>query len=301
MSPSNAERVKIACAVEGEGYVRHCAAMLHSLLSRHPGAEVHYLHGEDTSARGRRRLREMVERLEGQITFHLIPDAWVDGLPVKGFTGKATWYRFFLPQLLAAESRVLYLDTDLLVLDSLAPLFALELGEHLVAAVSNVLQESDRGRGRWLGLPDDNAYFNAGVLLMNLRLMRAENTSESLLAWSRANSHQFGWRDQDALNVILHERRLALHPRWNCMNAIILFPWATEYFGEDAVAEARANPAIRHFEGPDANKPWHLLSDPEVRSLYRSHRQHTPWPRVRSTGRTPRNLLRYVRRPDRAD
>ena len=56
--------------------------------------------------------------------------------------------------------------------------------------------------------------------------------------------------------------------------------------------QARSDPAIRHFEGPSINKPWHYLCDHEMRELYRSLRQRTPWPRVRLEGRTPANLLR---------
>lgn len=288
--------IRVACAVEGEDYVRHCSAMLHSLIAQHSSGdvEIHYLYGPDTSERGRQQLRAMVERLGGTIEFHFIPDERVQGLPVEGFTGKATWYRLFLPELLPSVERVLYLDSDLLILDSLTELFELDLGGWVLGAVTNVPQRADLGRATWVGLPDDRAYFNAGVLLMNLELMRREGTVDGLLRWSVANAEKYGWRDQDALNVVLYKRRLPLHPRWNCMNSIIHFSWAADLCGAKAVEDARARPAIRHFEGPAWGKPWHLLSPPDMRRLYASHRRETPWPRVWPTGCTPRNLLRYV-------
>lgn len=84
------------------------------------------------------------------------------------------------------------------------------------------------------------------------------------------------------------------------MNSIILFPWAVDYFGAEAVKEAQEHPAIRHFEGPGANKPWHLLCKPDEHLLYMSHRSQTPWPKLRRSGRTPGNLLRYARQRNRA-
>jgi lipopolysaccharide biosynthesis glycosyltransferase len=290
--------ITVACAVEGEDYVRHCATMLHSLLARHePGRiHIHYLHGPESSARSRRKLAEMVKRQGGEIAFHAVPDEWVAEVPVKGFTGKATWYRSFLPAILPRLPRILYLDADLLVVDSLEPLFAIDLDGHLVAAVSNVPMKNDRGHWRAVGLPREGAYFNAGVLLMNLELMRNERTTEQVIRWGAEHGDSFGLRDQDALNAVLHERRLALEPRWNCMNSVIHFPWSAEILGAEKVEEARHTPAIRHFEGPEHAKPWHLLSPEDVRRLYVTHRRQTPWPRMRPTGCTPQNLIRYVRR-----
>ena len=271
--------------------------MLHSLLTQHPDGEarIAYLHGEDTSARGRRLLARMVERLDAEISFHSIPDRWLRGLPVKGFTGKATWYRLFLPQLLAGQDRVLHLDCDLLVLDSLRPLWHTDLLGNLVGAVTNIPMRENVGRAAQLGLANPSSYFNAGVLLMDLELMRREGISDQLVACGRRDPARVGWRDQDVLNLVLQRRRLPLAPRWNCMNSVMSFSWASEYFTEEELREARERPAIRHFEGPALNKPWHVLCEPANRRLYIQHRRQTPWPRVRPVGCTPGNLLSYVR------
>ena len=134
MSPSAPDTLRVACAVEGEGYVAHCAAMLHSLLVGNASSPVRvdYLHGADTSASGRAKLRSMVEAMGAEIVFQSVPDSWVRGLPTKDFTRKATWYRLFLPDLLPDAQRVIYLDADLLVLDS--------IGDFEVA-----VRESDEG------------------------------------------------------------------------------------------------------------------------------------------------------------
>ena len=83
------------------------------------------------------------------------------------------------------------------------------------------------------------------------------------------------------------------------MNAIVLFPRAAEVLGADAVAEARRDPAIRHFEGPDFNKPWHLLCEHPMREVYFAHRRQTPWPRVIPEGITIRNVTTRARRSAR--
>lgn len=271
--------------------------MLHSLLRRHAGLPVRidYLHGPDTSRGRRARLQAMVESLGGDIVFHHLDRDLTFGLPVTGYAGRATWYRTFLPELLPDAERVLYLDSDLLVLDSLLPLWHTSLEDHLLGAVSNVLQRHDFERPMKFGLPGKERYFNGGVMLMNLELMRSEHSSEFVLSYARENPELVGWWDQDALNAVLHDRRLDLPPRWNCTNSVMHFPWAEEYFTPAELDAARIHPAIRHFEGPAANKPWHLLCEPEGRRLYRDERRHTPWPRVWPDGASPANLLQWMR------
>jgi lipopolysaccharide biosynthesis glycosyltransferase len=286
-------RLDIACASEGAAYVVHTAAMVNSVIERNPGHDVrvHWLHGPELPERLRRRVEEW---LGERVVFHHVPDDRVEGLPTADFTRKATWYRIFLPELLPGVERVLQLDSDLLATDSLAPLWELELGDHHVAAVSNVLEPEYRDHPAALGLPEGQAYFNAGVLLMNLEAMRRDGCSDALLAYGRR--HQPMWRDQDALNAVLGTHRLELHPRWNVMNIFRFTDWAEAVFGAEAVEEARRDPGIRHFEGPDDNKPWHLMCERDGRELYFQHRRGTPWPRVRREGVTPRNVARKVRR-----
>ena len=275
--------IEVACAAEGREYVAHSAAMLHSLLGHHPRGEVriYYMHGPDVSARDERRLASMVEHAGGEIAFRRFADRELRGLPTRGFTRKATWYRVFLPELLPDSGKLLYLDSDLIVLGSLGELFHTDLAGHWVGAVTNVFQHNHLHRPAQLGLAGPEVYFNAGVLLMNLEEMRRDCCTEALLEYGRREAHRLEWRDQDALNVVLGGRRLPLHPRWNCMNSILVFESAKEVFGADAVQQARTNAAIRHFEGPDTNKPWHHLCEAELRELYLDHRRATPWPRPR--------------------
>lgn len=275
-------------------YVPHSAAMLHSALA-HGGADgihVHYVHGRDCSQRDRELLAGMVEENGGQISFLEVDEARAAGLPSWQYISATMWYRIFLPELLPDIDRILYLDVDVIVLDSLMPLWEVDLSEHYVGAVTNVFQANHMGRPAAVGFDDPRCYFNSGVLLMNLQLMRRDGISEELSAYARERAAQLEWPDQDALNAVLGRRRRPLHPRWNCMNSVLRFPWSAYAFGLEAVEDARRNPAIRHFEGPSVNKPWHYLCDGPLREAYLEHRRQTPWPELRLEGTTPANVAR---------
>jgi lipopolysaccharide biosynthesis glycosyltransferase len=287
----------VACAAD-EGYAPHSAAMLHSVMA-HAGESdlrIHYLHGPGFPQESAQRIREMAEAGGAAISFWEIADERIAGLPEMDFVTSAMWYRIFLPELLPEVDRVLYLDVDTIALDSLEPLWHVDLADSYVAAVTNVFYlRSHAQRPVELGIPATD-YFNSGVVLMNLDLMRRDDSARTLFDYAAGHATELAWPDQDALNVVLGKGRVPLHPRWNCMNSVLQFPWAADVFGAEAVEAARARPAIRHFEGPTINKPWHYGSESPMREVYFEHRRQTPWPRCRIEGKTPRNVLRRLTR-----
>ena len=265
----------VACAVDG-GYVPHSAALVHSVLANGGGEDVvvHYLHGADLRRRNRRRLGAMAADAGGTIVFHEIPSQRVAGLPVRDYFTIAMWYRIYLPELVAEADRVLYLDVDTIVAAPLPELFATDLDDAYVAAVENIPLPWLPNRAHDLGLP---AYFNSGVLLLNLDAMRADDRTRALEDSARSRAADLLWPDQDVLNIVLGERRVALHPRWNAMNALFAYPEGAQTFSAQMVEEALREPGIRHYEGPGANKPWHVDFPHPHGELYARHRA-AAWP-----------------------
>jgi lipopolysaccharide biosynthesis glycosyltransferase len=274
--------------------------MLHSVLRQAGDHEVrvHYLHGPRFEARHGELLARMVEAGGGSIVFHEVADSEVAGLPSASQFTVAMWYRVFLPELLPDAERVLYLDADTIAVDSIAPLWEADLTGHWLAAVTNVFQQNHMHRPAQLGL-EGSHYFNSGVLLLNLAEMRRDGCTARLVEYARSNP-DIEWPDQDTLNVVLGERRVELHPRWNFMNSMVRFPWAADVFGAETLAEARRTPAIRHFEGPAQNKPWHYMCDADQREAYFEHRRETPWPDCPLEDATPGNAVRRLVRRLRA-
>lgn len=287
--------LEVCCAAERR-YAPHSAAMLHSVIAN-AGAytvHVHYLVGPTFPRTAARRIGRMVDALGATITFTEVSHERIAALPNPGGFTQAMWYRLLLPELAPDADRMLYLDVDTLALADISLLWEIDLGGNLVAAVTNVFEQRYLDRPRELGLSGPEAYFNSGVMLFDLAAMRAERTQEQIVECAGSRPDLL-WPDQDALNMVLGGRRLPLHPSWNCMNSTLTFASAGDVYGAEAVAEAAARPAIRHFEGPIMNKPWHLLCDHPHRERYWRHRRATPWPLAIPTGVSPRNLWRRIR------
>lgn len=284
MAPLQTSVLDIACAAN-EAYVPHCAAMLHSALTVHDRGtiRVHFMPAPDVLDTTIDRLRAMTQAHGGSLVVHGGLHDEVADLPVMDRIPTVMWYRVFLPRLLPTTSRVLYLDCDTLVVDDLSALWEIDLEDSYLGAVDNAFEPGVERHAADLGLASAAEYFNSGVLLLNLDLMRADGATEAILDCARTRS--LVWPDQDALNLVLGQKRVRLEPRWNCMN-VLFYGNIPSSYDQDAARAAAACPAILHFEGPQMAKPWHYLNRHPRRSVYFAHRAATPWPDVNFDGRT---------------
>lgn len=251
--------------------------MLSSLVATNVegGLHVHLLHDGSLLAGDIDALRTIVSGAGGVLTARSGLDVRSSGLPASERFPIRAWYRIMLPAVLEELDRVLYIDADALIVGPLDELWRTELGSCLVGAVTNPLYAEMVPRIRTeLGLPDASRYFNSGMLLLNLSAWRSANVTEQLVQFVDAHPRLI-WPDQDALNGVLHEHRLHLHPRWNAMPG--LWELGRRYlpYAWDEREAARRDPAIVHFVGP--HKPWHYRSRHPYRSVYFRYLEQTPW------------------------
>ena len=166
--------IEVACATDS-AFLPHCATMLRSLLDHCDGrARIHLLHGEGIAADQLERISDMVVDEGCQLVPHLIDRGRLRG--ADRFAPTPSWYRILLPELLPDTEQVLYLDCDMIVTESLRPLWNSDLSRHSVAAVSAVFPWPEWGARHCaaLGIEDPRDYFVSGLMLMNLGRLRKE-------------------------------------------------------------------------------------------------------------------------------
>lgn len=124
-------------------------------------------------------------------------------------------HRLFAPSFLPESlDKIIYMDVDVVVLDSLRGLWNVDPGEAILAAVHDPnIRLSHR---RAIGLDDDYKYFNSGVLVMNLKKWREVNATDEMLKIAAEIKENIDFPDQDVLNVYCARHALTLAPKeWN--------------------------------------------------------------------------------------
>jgi lipopolysaccharide biosynthesis glycosyltransferase len=267
----------IACTIDNN-YIRHCAVMLKSLQLSNPkeSLSVYILHGVIDAAE-RARLAAYLGEFLPSVSFLQLDEQMLAGFPVFGHISLATYFRLLLPAALPhAVEKVLYLDSDLIVVDSLRDLWESSLEGNSIGAVEEHNQDFDRNR---LCLAEGSLVFNAGAMLIDLGRWRRENILANGLEFARTHPERIKHWDQDVLNSLLEARWRPLDWRWNALPHLWMHP---EYTAADTPlgrqAElARASPAVIHFAGSGVAKPWHHRCTHPWRQRYLEIRRQTPW------------------------
>ncbi len=248
--------IRIALCADAN-YAPHLATTLQSILVHNPDADldVHVL-CTDADPATRARIEQVAQAFGRTLNFHAPDSSSFSHLTVRGHFSHAVYLRLLLPDLLPDVSRLIYLDCDLLVEASLAPLWAVDVAGMACAGVP------EKGLAHRLGV---ERYVNSGVLLMNLDYWREHGTAGQCIEWLANNREQASFVDQDAINVVLANKIVFVDQAWNLNSA--------EELGPESLA---ANPQrILHFAGP--YKPWHLAYDFSLAEIYRKYRVATSW------------------------
>lgn len=283
------ETIQIALAADAT-YKRQLAVTLCSLAAAQQQSEcscaVTVLH-DGISASDRSRITACVRDRVG-ISWLQVDEGRTKGLHYSGSV--STMFRLLLPDLLPEADRVIYLDSDTVILSALDDLWKHDLGESLLGAVRDAASPWAAGLGmthwRDLGLDPGTAYFNAGVMVIPLATWRKEEVGQAALAKVRKAS--FVYEDQDALNAVAGGNWLQLPRRWNVQTADMLGQTAGWALMRAEIEAALADPAIIHYTRPA--KPWWIGSVNPRADLWFRYLDQTPWAGWRPPAR--RSLLR---------
>ncbi len=141
-------------------------------------------------------------------------------LHTRDYYSKSTYFRLFIPELYPSLDKALYLDCDIVVQSDIAELYDVELQDNLVGAVADgFVQKIPRLHGyvtERVGVRAPIDYFNAGVLLMNLKEMRKVGFEDRFIDLISKVTFEVA-QDQDYLNALCMDRRTVIGEEWNCM------------------------------------------------------------------------------------
>lgn len=166
-----------------------------------------------------------------------------------------TFYRLLIPQIIDRE-KCLYLDIDVICCGDIEELYSININKYLMAAVKApgyVNHPNKEVYSKKNNIPDMSKYVNAGVILMNLSMMREVLFVEKALD---RISNYYDSQDQDIINELCQERTLFIEPKYNLMIAQYfrdISDYGRMYTAEE-INEGWSAPLIIHFAGKD--KPW---------------------------------------------
>lgn len=156
----------------------------------------------------------------------------------------ATMFRLYICDLLKDINRVIYLDLDIIVCADLSKLNNVEINETGIAAFSSstIPGKSNSTSKMADGKVKFTKAFNAGVIVMDLKQLRANDFSKKV----KEIMGKYPYNDQVILNIYCNSKYTDIHPRYNILNT----------FGKayDIKSLLRTKDFILHYVS--SQKPW---------------------------------------------
>lgn len=247
----NKNEINVALCTD-DNYASHCAICVCSILENHKDCSCHiYILTTELNVANRNRFEQLSKVYNQQVEIISANDEIFKKLQVTNHLGRAMYLRFLLPQFVKS-SKLLYLDSDIIVRHSLCPLFEINMDGIACGVV-----EDQNGDDIRLHNPIKmfSRYFNSGVLLMNLDYWRENNIANKLMQWIENFPGQLACPDQDALNKVLEHKVIFLDYTYNFQQGFYgNLTWLRADKWE-SVHRALKDPTIVHFTAGE--KPWH--------------------------------------------
>lgn len=232
-----------------DNFIKFTAVSLHSMkknASRDRSYHIHVLH---TNVRQETQAQLLSMSEEGfLVTFDNV-SSYLDGLcetlPLRDYYSNTTYYRMFIAEMFPELDKAIYVDSDTIVQGDISRLYDYDVSEYDVGACHEQAMVQVDVYGSYveknLGI-DRNAFFNAGILLINCRRFRENKALEDFVRLLGIYNFRVT-QDEDYLNVICHDHVLWLPQSWN-----------TEVLGEIPYPIEEAD--IIHYIM--VAKPWHF-------------------------------------------
>lgn len=226
-----------------------------------------FLLGDNISPENKGLLQTTAKKYNRQVDVIDVPELHIPDALCNQRWPRSAYTRLFSGELLPNNiEQVLYLDCDTIVTSDIRDLFLTNNFNYTVSGVKDCISSSYKIN---IGLNKNSVYINAGVLLLNLKKLREIDIRSVMNEFLNLHSKTFYYADQDVLNGIFKGNVGVLDPKYDVMT--ILFDYSYEniisirqpsnYYTENEIETAMANPAIVHFTTCMLSvRPWFIGS-----------------------------------------
>lgn len=233
-------------------YFEAAQVMLRSLFINNKGSDIAiYLFHSELDAKRVNTLRHLIENNNGTLFVKEIDDTVMRDVPISALS-KETYYRLMAPRLLPEHlHKILYLDIDTIVVGNIRKMYETDFNGNLFMAVPDTSSGIEIVKKN-LRMKKSSAYVNAGILLMNLELLRQEFNLEEALDYAKKFPERVPNCDQDLINGLYTKRigylewNYNYEARFHSISEVLTWPFRyRELLGEIKIV---------HYMG--GGKPW---------------------------------------------
>lgn len=269
-------------------YAQHLGVAIYSLLSNNKDVDRIriFVVDNEISDLNKRKLADVVSYFQNSSIEYISFEKWKNSLHLNMSwnISISSYARLFVSSMLPSDvDRVLYLDCDMIVCEELIDLWRIDMNGNIIAAVQDTIREGVKNA---VGLSSIDKYFNAGMILIDLKAWREQQCETLCLKFIEDRNGQVIHHDQGVLNGVFRNAWTRLPLKYNLMTIHYVlsqkgvkkyFKDEAPFYAEEEVLEAIKHPAILHFTPSFTTRPWVKSCKHPLRHLYWDILARTPW------------------------
>lgn len=275
-------RVNIAYACN-EAYMIHTIISLISLFENNTNIDriVIYFIDMGISLKSQEELEDIVRKYHRELVIISFTD-WEDELPVKS-TGrhiKSVYAKIFFGRIKDID-RILYIDSDTVIVDGIQELWNTDMGIHAIAGVETINTFKARSK---IELSQKDLVINDGIVLINLNLWRKYEFEKRCIDFIRKWKGDPPVLSEGTINAVCKGYIYKLSLRYNLTSASKDFTakeiekiTGSQYYTQEEINFAVKNPCIIHYVTGFHNRPWNEDSTHPLKDEYLKYKGLSKW------------------------
>lgn len=176
--------------------------------------------------------------------------------------------------------KVLYLDSDVVVVGNLKPLWETDLSEKYMGVVETTYTKGKKA----LGIPRSTPFFNDGVVLVNVDYCRENNLISKVIEQVNAFGGNPPVLSEGVLNKICGQNVKYLSLRYNLISGNLYFGlydydylFEQLHYEKEDLIDSCENPVIVHYIAGFYNRPWCKKCTHPFKEFYLYYKSISPW------------------------
>lgn len=257
-------------------FIQHLTVAITSLLenNKNLNIKIYIIHNMDDTCVLDMTIKFIKEKYNIDINLLKVENFDFSTYRTTTYFDTTTYYKLFITRIIPENiDTVLYLDCDIVVNESIEQIANRDISNDYIHAVSELDVITNINRLNKLGY-NLTRYFNAGVLLINLKKWRQHNVFAELMIITDRYMQFCEWFDQDILNLYFSDN-------WKEMDKTFNGIYITRPLPEV--------PIIIHYNS--FSKPWYYVDIHPYKYLYWKYLKLTPFRGNKPENFTFKNLI----------
>lgn len=254
-----------------DDFVRPLGVLMTSIIENNKNENIEFhIISKYISKENRRIIKQFAIENDININIYIIDETIFNDLPTTSYITKAMYNRFLIPLILKdVTDRVLYLDADIVCLNSIENLKKINIDNKIIAVIEESNDYVVKKRVKDLSLTS-NKYFNSGVLYININNWINRDINNKLINYAKSVKDLI-FPDQDILNVVLEKDCLYIDQKYN-------YTFDVRYKSNRYIYNLPQNIVFLHYVGKF--KPWQKWCMHPAKKFFEKYANISLWKNV---------------------